>query len=143
MPYITRGLLDGLLEMSASQEPSSLSVVLNATAAENFDSDITVEPTIEILSHFYFPQSEAPVTAVFGMELGVPAGRGKARFISHPQGPPEPTQRDTHAGVIIIAIPPWEADSCAVYDRHSNRLELEIINAAPPENRLDDSERDL
>lgn len=131
MIYVTRGLVDVALEMAAEDEPDSVTLVLSATPAGEFEADLGLDPTTPVLSHFYLPDVGQSVDAVFGFELGTPVGRGRARFVSHPQGPPEPTRRDPLAAVVLVAVPPWE--EVAAFDRAGNRLDLEVLDHAPPE----------
>jgi len=142
--YITRGLLDALLEMAAEEEPSSISVVLASTPAGEFGGDSAsgddpesgiapgLDPETPVLSHFYFPDASESVTAVFGVDLGTPAGRGRARFVSHPQGPLEATREDTFAAVLVVAVPPWTEDACAAFDRTDRELDLDVLDVEPP-----------
>ncbi|MGQ4554971.1 hypothetical protein [Halobellus sp. GM3] len=132
MVYITRGLLDALLEMAAAEEPSSISVVLASTPAREFEADLGLEPETPVLTHFYFPEASGSVTAVFGVDLGTPAGRGRARFVSHPQGPLEATREDTFAAALVVAVPPWEETSCAAFDRNDRELDLDVLDVEPP-----------
>jgi hypothetical protein len=130
--YITRGLLDALLEMAAAEEPTSISVVLASTPAGDFEAELDLELDIPVLSHFYFPSAIGSVTAVFGIDLGTPAGRSRARFVSHPQGPLEATREDTFAAALVVAVPPWTEASCAAFDRNDRELELDVLDVEPP-----------
>ncbi len=132
MVYITRGLLDVLLEVAADAEPESVTVVIDATPAGEFGTDLPLDPRTPVLTHFYLPDAGRSVNAVFGMDLGTPAGRGRARFLSHPQGPRRVTERDDLAAVVLVAVPPWSPDQVRAYDRMGSRLELEVLDAEPP-----------
>ena len=136
--YATRGLVDALLEMAADAEPEALSVVLASTPAKRFDGDVDgdlgVEPETAVLTHFYLPDVGGPVRDVFGVDLGTPAGRGRARFVSHPQGPAEPTERDDFAAAVLLSVPPWEA--VRAFDRGGRRLDLVLVDAEPPRESL-------
>ncbi|MFC6873776.1 MPN domain-containing protein [Halobellus marinus] len=136
MVYITRGLLDALLEMAADEEPSSMEAVLASTPAADFEADLQLEPDTPVLTHFYFPEASGSVRAVFGVDLGTPAGRGRARFVSHPQGPPEATREDTFAAAVVVAVPPWEESSCAAFDRNDRELDLDVLDVEPPRETL-------
>ncbi|MFD1598347.1 hypothetical protein [Halobellus rarus] len=133
MVYITRGLLDALLEMADAEEPSGVSVVLASTPAGEFEADLGLDPETPVLTHFYFPEASGSVTAVFGVDLGTPAGRGRARFVSHPQGPLEATREDTFAAALVVAVPPWDEASCAAFDRNDRELDLDVLDVEPPE----------
>lgn len=136
MVHITRGLRDALLEMAAESEPERVTVVLASTPAEEFESEVHLDPETPVLTHFYLPETGGSVRAVFGVDLGTPAGRGRARFVSHPQGPAEPTREDDFAAAVIVAVPPWEPSSVAAFDRSHQRLPLEIVDADPPSESL-------
>jgi len=137
--HITRGLLDGLLAMSADRDPESVSAVLASTPAGEFENATGVDSSTPILTHFYFPDASGSVTAVFGVDLGTPAGSGRARFVSHPQGPLAATREDTFAAAVLIAIPPWDVDACAAFDRENQELSMNIIDADPPQETLTDN----
>jgi hypothetical protein len=134
--YVTRGLVDALLDMAESAEPEQANVVLASTPAAEFETDLGLDPETPVLTHFYLPDAGRSVRAVFGMDLGTPAGRGRARFISHPQGKLEVTERDDLAGVVFVAVPPWELDSLAVFDRAGTKLDLSVLDAEPPQESL-------
>jgi hypothetical protein len=134
--YITRGLLDALLEMAAEGDPDGISVVLAPTPAGEFDSNLGLESETLVLTHFYFPETSGSVNAVFGVDLGTPAGRGRARFVSHPDGRLEATREDTFAAALVVAVPPWEAESVAVFDRNDRELDLDVLDAEPPRETL-------
>ncbi|WP_435184873.1 hypothetical protein [Halobellus sp. EA9] len=136
MVYITRGLLDALLEMAEAEEPTPVSVVLASTPAGEFEADLGLDADTSVLTHFYFPETSESVSAVFGMDLGTPAGRGRARFVSHPQGPLAATREDTFAAALLVAVPPWEGSSCAAFDRNDRRLDLDVVDADPPRESL-------
>ncbi|RLM89863.1 hypothetical protein D3D02_08410 [Halobellus sp. Atlit-38R] len=136
MVYITRGLLDALLEMAEAEEPSSVSVVLASTPAGDFETDLGLDDETPVLTHFYFPEASGSVAAVFGVDLGTPAGRGRARFVSHPQGPLEATREDTFAAALVVAVPPWDQASCAAFDRNDRELGLDVLDVEPPRETL-------
>jgi len=132
--HITRGLVEMLLERASEAEPSRENLVLDATPAADFETDLGVDPSTPVLSHVYFPMAGRAVSDVFGVDLGTPAGRGRARFLSHPQGPAELTRRDDLAGVVLLAVPPWE--DCLAFDRRGRRLPLTVVDAEPPAESL-------
>lgn len=136
--YVTSALLDVLLDMSETAEPDTLSVVLTPTRAGAFDADLGLDADTPVLTHFYLPDAGRSVTAVFGLDLSTPAGRGRARFHAHPQGPREPTKRDDFAAAVIVAVPPWDRSAVRAYDRSGARLALEEVDAEPPEETLED-----
>ncbi|WP_425498886.1 hypothetical protein [Haloplanus halophilus] len=128
--YATRGLVEMLLERAVDAEPSRVNAVLDATPAGEFETDLGVDPETPILSHVYLPAAGRAVSDVFGVDLGTPAGRGRARFLTHPQGPAELTRRDDLAGVVLLAVPPWE--ELLAFDRRGRRLPLTVVDAEPP-----------
>jgi hypothetical protein len=135
--YVTTGLLDVLLDMSEAAEPDPVSVVLTPTPAGEFDADLGIEAETPVLTHFYLPDAGRSVTAVFGLDLSTPAGRGRARFHAHPQGPREPTKRDDFAAAVFVAVPPWDRTTVRAYDRSGTRLAVREVDAVPPEETLD------
>jgi hypothetical protein len=134
--YATRGLVEMLLERAVDAEPSRVNLVLDTTAAGEFDDALALDTATPILSHVYFPAAGQAVSDVFGVDLGTPAGRGRARFLTHPQGPAELTRRDDLAGVVLLAVPPWE--DLLAFDRRGRRLELTVVDADPPVESLPD-----
>lgn len=134
--YVTRGLVEALLDLAEQAEPKELSVVLTATAASEFDDELNVGADTPVLTHFYLPDAGRSVTAVFGMDLGTPAGSGRARFITHPQGKLELTKRDDLAAVVLVAVPPWDDRSLAAFNRAGKRLDLHVVDAEPPQESL-------
>lgn len=137
--YITGALLDVLLDMSEDAEPDPLSVVLTSTAAAEFDDDLGLDAETPVLTHLYLPDAGRSVTAVFGLDLSTPAGRGRARFHAHPQGPRKPTKRDDFAAAVIVAVPPWDRTAVRAYDRSGAQLTLTAVDAEPPEETLGDA----
>jgi len=134
--YVTRGLLEALLEFAASAEPERSNVVLTASPAGELRDETGLDPTIPVLSHFYFPETGASVSSVFGVDLATPAGSGRARFLSHPRGNLELTETDDLAAAVLVAVPPWSVDDVAAFDRSGARLELALVEAAPPREEL-------
>jgi hypothetical protein len=142
--FVTAGLLTALLERAAAAEPDRANVVVGTTPGaelETLDGDgdgdgHAVPPDAAALTHLYLPEAGESVRAVFGVDLGRPAGRGRARFVSHPQGPARLTERDDLAAVVLVATPPWEPAGVTAYDRAGRRLALTVVDAAPPADRL-------
>lgn len=141
--YITRGLFELLFELAAEEAPNPVTVSLTATPAAEFDDDeldAAVDPETPILSHFYLPEVGKSVNSVFGMDLGRPAGDTSAKFLSHPSGPLGVTKQDDLAGVVLVAVPPWDETSIAAFDRAGNTLELVVVEAEPPVETIGDGE---
>lgn len=136
MVYVTRALLDVLLDRAEGAEPERVNVVLSATPAGEFDADLGLDPETPVLTHLYLPEAGGSVAAVFGVDLGRPAGRGRARFISHPQGPLDLTRRDDLATAVLVAVPPWDGESLAAFDRSGTELDLTVLDAEPPQESL-------
>jgi hypothetical protein len=134
--HVTRGLVDVLLDLAEDAEPQSTNLVLAATPAGDFDADLGLDPQTPILTHFYMAEAGQSVNAVFGVDLGTPAGSGRARFLTHPQGPFELTERDDLAGVVLLAVPPWEEQTLGAFDRAGRKLDLVVVDAEPPEEEL-------
>lgn len=136
MVYVTRGLLDVLLDLASEKEPQSVNVVLGSTRAGAFEPPLSLDADVPVLTHFYFPDTGRAVRSIFGVDLGTPAGRGRGRFVTHPQGPLELTKRDDLAAVVLVAVPPWDASSLAAFDRTGRRLELDVLDVEPPRETL-------
>jgi hypothetical protein len=136
--YATRGLVDSLLRQAADREPDSVTISLAATAAGDLPTAETrenadLQPTTPVFTHFYMPNAAGSVNAVFGVDLGTPAGQTHARFVSHPRGHLGLEQGDDFHALIFVAVPPWDDDSIAVFDRQGVRQDLTIIDVEPPE----------
>ena len=156
---ITRPLLSVLLELAEDADPRQVNVLLVATPAGDLvaqgdpsdgaapaasGSGLAVESardrTLEdldsdtaVFSDFYFPDVGNAVRNVFGIDLGTPPGQAHGRFLSHPEGDPEMSVRDDLHAVVLVAIPPWTAESVTAYDRRSRRCPLEIVAAGAEE----------
>ena len=136
MVYATRGLIASLLRQAEDREPDSVTIPLAATAAGDLygaDPPADIEPTTPVFTHFYMPDAGGAVNAVFGVDLGTPAGQTQGRFVSHPDGRLGLQETDDFHALIFVAIPPWDPESVAVFDRHGVRQGLEILDVEPPE----------
>ncbi|MFC6785023.1 hypothetical protein ACFQFH_03960 [Halobaculum halobium] len=135
--YITADLLSLLVERAADADPKAENVVLDATpGGELVDRPADLDPSTPVLTHFYFPAAAGSVSAVFGMDLGRPAGR--ARFLSHPDGDRRLTEEDDLAAAVLVAVPPYDSENVTAYDRRGRRRELVVVDAHPPEERVED-----
>jgi hypothetical protein len=134
--HVTSGLLEVLFERAEAAEPESVNIVLGATPAGEFEADLGLSAETPVLTHFYLPDAGRPVSTVFGVDLGTPAGRGRARFVTHPQGPLALTRRDDLAAVVLVAVPPWDRGSLRAFDRNSRTVDLLVVDAHPPQERL-------
>jgi hypothetical protein len=130
--YATRGLVETLLRMARERAPESTTISLAVTdAGEIPEADL--DPETPIFTHFYMPSAGSSVNAVFGVDLGTPVGQTQGRFVSHPRGDLRLTKRDDFHEVIFIAVPPWDDDAIAVFDRSAEEQELTILDVEPPE----------
>ena len=136
MIHITRDLLTVLLDHAADRDPQESNLRLSATRAGKFEEATGLDPEMPVLTHFTLTGIGGSVNAVFGVELGTPAGHGGARFLSHPNGVLGVSKTDDLAAVILIAVPPYEDDSVAAFDRAGDGIELAVIDAAPPEESI-------
>ena len=134
--YATRGLVDVLCELAADADPGSVSIRLAATRAAALrptDGDtVGADPETRVLSDFYFPDAGDALTRVFGVDLAAPAGQTAGRFVSHPDGNPDVTVTDDLHALVLVAVPPWDADSVRAYDRGGSRRDLVLVDAEPP-----------
>jgi hypothetical protein len=133
--HVTRDLLTVLLDRAAERDPGETNLRLSATRAGDFESDTGLNPETPVLTHFT-PDVAGSVNAVFGVDLGTPAGHGGARFLSHPDGFLGVSKTDDLAAVVLVAVPPYDDDGVAAFDRSGNGIELAILDAAPPEESL-------
>jgi hypothetical protein len=130
--YVTRDLLTVLRERAASEDPDEVNVRLSATPAGEFETDLGLDPETPVVTHFTLPSVGGSVSSVFGVDLGTPAGDGGARFVSHPDGFLGVSRTDDLAGVVIVAVPPYDDDSVAAFDRSGDGVELAVVDAEPP-----------
>ena len=136
MLYVTRALVEVLLELGANAEPEQVTAGLAVTNAGEFEDDLDLHADTPVLTHFYLPETGRSVSSVFGMDLSTPPGQTQGRFVSHPQGGLEITRRDDLHGVVLVAIPPWEESSLAAFTRDGTRVDLEILDVEPPEEEI-------
>jgi len=134
--HITRDLLTVLLDHAAESDPGETSLKLSPTRAGEFDEDTGLDPETPVLPHFTPAGVGGSVNAVFGVNIGTPAGRGGARFVSHPDGFLGVSKTDDLAAVVLVAVPPYDDDGVAAFDRSGNGIELAVLDAAPPEESL-------
>ncbi|MCY4729282.1 hypothetical protein KY092_01775 [Natronomonas gomsonensis] len=137
MVYITQGLLTALLELATDRDPSSVTVALAVTPASELDAGLPSEASV--FTDMYLPDTGGSVTAVFGMDLSTPGTAG--RFISHPDGVLALTKADDLHEVVFVAVPPYEEDCVAAFDRSGDEYGLEVVDAAPPPGELEDYSR--
>lgn len=139
--YVTEGLIEVLIEFAQDREPGEANVPIAATPAgelEGVDSHLAgLDSNTPVLTHFYLPDAAGSVNAVFGVDLGTPSGGAQARFVSHPTGPNAVTKTDDLAGVVLVAVPPWDTETVAAFDRNGSRLDLTRLDAEPPVETID------
>jgi len=133
--YVTRGLVETLLRMAREAEPNDVTISLAVTQAEELP-DADLAPETPVFTDFYLPSAGSSVNAVFGMDLGTPAGQTHGRFVSHPDGYMGVSKLDDLHEVIFVAIPPWDSDSFGAFDRSGRKREVEILDVEPPEESL-------
>lgn len=134
--FVTRPLLDALLEFAAEAEPDSLSMRLATTPAGRLDGPVEAADPTPVFTHLYLPREPNAVGSVFGVDLHVPAGRTHGRFVTHPQSGLELTKRDDLGEVVFVAVPPWDTGSVSVFDRAGRRHPLRVVESVPPEEPL-------
>lgn len=136
MVYVTRGLIEALLEFATDAEPEQFTAGLEVTPVEEFDGDLGLPAKTPVFTHFYHPDAGQSVSAVFGMDLSTPMGRTRGRFVSHPQGGLSVSLTDDLHATMLVAIPPWTPESVAVFDRRGRKQPLEVIDVEPPAETL-------
>lgn len=136
MVYVTRGLVEVLLELAAEAEPETLTVSLAVTPADELDGDVDVPAGVPVFTHFYPPETGGSITAVFGVDLSIPARQTQGRFITHPGGNLGVDRTDDLHEAMLVAVPPWDESSLAAFDRSGRRQSLEIVDAEPPAESL-------
>lgn len=134
--YATDGLVEVLLEQAAHRAPDPATISLSTTSARDF-SALDLPAETPVFTHLYLPDAGSSVNFVFGVDLGTPTGQTQGRFVSHPDGRLEPAQSDDFHAVLFVAVPPWDRDSIAVFDRDSTPRELRVLDVEPPEERLE------
>lgn len=137
--YATRGLVEALLAIARERAPASVTMPVATTPAGELDADLPPEesgadlpPETPVFTDFYLPEVGSSVSAVFGVDLGTPAGQTQGRFVSHPDGRLELLRTDDLHEVVFVATPPWERESVAAFDRRGRKLDLELVEAEPP-----------
>jgi hypothetical protein len=85
-----------------------------------------------VFTHFYLPRDDDSVSAVFGVDLGTPVGQTQGRFVSHPRGELSVSETDDLHEVVFVAVPPWDDDSVAAFDRRGTRREFSVLDVEPP-----------
>ena len=60
----------------------------------------------------------------------------RRRFLSHPDGFLGVSKTDDLAAVVLVAVPPYDEESVAAFDRSGDGMELALLDAAPPEESI-------
>ncbi len=153
MVYITRGLATVLLDLAADAEPESVTAALAVSPARELTApdgsvldfefefadeaaasgaDRGLTPDTPVFTDFYLPDAAGAVSRVFGVDLSTPPGQTQGRFVSHPDGALELTRTDDLHEAVFVAVPPWDLDSIAAFERDGRRRPLQVIDARPP-----------
>jgi len=130
--YATRGLVDSLLRFAREADPDPVTISISVTTASELP-EAQLPPETPVFTHFYMPEAGGSVNFVFGVDLGTPAGQTQGRFVSHPNGELRVRQSDDFKELIFVAVPPWDDDSLAVFDRQGRRKDLATLDVEPPE----------
>ncbi|MXV62030.1 hypothetical protein GS429_08145 [Natronorubrum sp. JWXQ-INN-674] len=139
MVYITRALVDVLIDLASDADPDRVTTGVSVTPAGELEGAADELPfQTPVFTDFFLPDPGNAVNAVFGVDLSTPARQAQGQFVSHPVRELEVTKRDDLAEVIFVAVPPWELDeeSFAAFDRRGERQPLEVIDAKPPDQSL-------
>ncbi|RQG90666.1 hypothetical protein [Natrarchaeobius chitinivorans] len=138
MVYITRGLVEVLLDLASDADPDRVTTGVSVTPAGELEGADAVPPETPVFTDFFLPDPGNSVNAVFGVDLSTPARQAQGQFVSHPLRELEVTKRDDLAQVIFVAVPPWTDDerSFGAFDRTGDRQPLEIVDARPPAQSL-------
>ena len=138
MVYITRSLVDVLLDLASDADPNRVATGVSITPAGELEGAPELAPETPVFTDFFLPDPGNAVNAVFGVNLSTPARQAQGQFVSHPVRELEVTKRDDLAEVIFVAVPPWKLDerTFAAFDRRGERQPLEVIDARPPDQSL-------
>lgn len=137
MVYVTRGLVETLLGMAADAEPDDVTVSLAVTLGKDLP-DADLDPETPVFTDFYLPSAGSSVNAVFGMDLGTPAGQTQGRFVSHTNGDMGVSELDDLHEVVFVGVPPWDTDAFGAFDRSGRKQSVTILDIEPPERSLTD-----
>jgi len=139
--HVTRSLLETLLRSAGRSEPEALSIGLTTTPAGRLVGADNVTETVPVFTHRYLPERPNSVSTVFGVDLQTPPGRIQGRFVTHPQSELRLTKRDDLHAIVLVAVPPWDRDSVAAFDRHGRRHPLQVVDAIPPDDSVPGEKR--
>jgi proteasome lid subunit RPN8/RPN11 len=128
--YITRGLLEVLVDLARKGDPEEVTAALAVTPAGELDG-AAVGPETQVFTDFYLPETGGSVAAVFGVDLATPPGQTQGRFVSHPRGEQGVSRTDDLHEVVFVAVPPWGPDQVRAYDRSGRRQTLTVLDVEP------------
>jgi len=136
--YLTEGLRTTLLRLAREREPESVTMALDVTPAGDLPAPAdgegdALDAETPVFTHFYLPRDADSVSAVFGLDLGTPVGQTQGRFVSHPTGGLSVSTTDDLHEVVFVAVPPWDDDSLAAFDRSGRRRPLSVLDVEPPD----------
>jgi hypothetical protein len=120
------------MRFASERDPDSTTIPLAVTDAGELP-ELNLDADTPIFTHFYMPNEEGAVNAVFGVDLGTPAGQTPGVFVSHPRGDLRVSKRDDLREIVFIGVPPWDTDSFRAFNRKGNQVECEILDVEPPE----------
>lgn len=132
----TAGLVEALLDLAEDADPKGVTAALATTESQTFDGTADLDEGTPVFTHFYFPDTGRSNAAVFGVDLSVPPRGAQGRFVSHPRGELGVTERDPIHEVTLVAVPPWDGNAIGAFDRRGTRLDLLIVDIAPPEESI-------
>ena len=136
MIYATRGLVETVLRMATDADPEPMTIAVAVTPAGELP-DTDLEPETSVFTHFYMPSAGNSVSEVFGFDLGTPVAQSDGLFVSHPSGRLDVTKEDDLHEVVFVAVPPWDDDSIAAFDRRGAEQPLTVLDVEPPEEVLE------
>lgn len=139
--HVTRPLLETLLRSASRSEPEALSIGLTTIPAGRLVGADDVTETVPVFTHRYLPERPNSVSTVFGVDLQTPPGRIQGRFVTHPQSDLRLTKRDDLHAIVLVAVPPWDRDSVAAFDRYGRRHPLQVVDAVPPDDSVPGEKR--
>lgn len=134
--YITRSLFETLQQFAIQSDPESLSIGLAVTPARRLTGGDEIPGELPVFTHLYLPNQPNSVSSVFGVDLHTPPGRTHGRFVTHPFSELRLTKRDDLHEVVFVAVPPWDEDSIAAFDRAGRRHPIRVVDAVPPDEPL-------
>ena len=134
MLYVTRGLVQSLLRLAGDRDPETTTIPLAVTRAGDL-TGADLDDGTPVFTHFYMPESGGSVSAVFGVDLGTPVGQTQGLFVSHPKGDLRLSTRDDLHEVVFVAVPPWNEESLAAFDRSGREQDFTVLDVVPPEER--------